>query len=113
MTDRRSPQEAATGIQLHVEGTGKGGRIREGGGQAAAANPVLELRKQCRRLSLELKKLGILVTMQYIESRVQKKPALSPFISELYSEKSSPLILSKSIETNHSNASLTYVNMLT
>ena len=52
MTDRRSPQEAATGIQLHVEGTGKGGCIREGGGQAAAANPVLELRKQCRRLAV-------------------------------------------------------------
>ena len=51
--------------------------------------------------------------MQYIERRVQKKPALSPFISELHSEKSSPLILSKSVETNHSNASLMYVNTLT
>ena len=53
-----------------------------------------------------------LVSVQHIEHRVQKKPALSPFISELYSEKSSPFILSKSIETNHSNASLMYVNTL-
>ena len=51
--------------------------------------------------------------MQHVERGVQKKPALSPFISELYSEKSSPLILSKSIETNHSNASLMYVDTLT